>query len=137
MLPSSSDWLATQYSAVINPIPFMTVMIMIAIIAGQFIDSYLLTKWKFLIQGRHFWLRCVGSTCVGALATSAISYASRFDSLPFWQVVDYITVSYFLKIVGVMIFAIPGVVIVHLLKRSEPQELLDVRVVNYNPFATN
>jgi queuosine precursor transporter len=137
LIPTGNEPFDLQYSAVISPIPFMTIMIIVAIITGQFIDSYFLTKWKFLIQGRYFWLRCVGSTFIGAFATSFISYLGRFFSLPFEQVVQYIAVSYALKIAGIMIFATPGVIVVYLLKRAEPQELLDVKVRNFNPFATD
>lgn len=137
LIPTSNEMFDIHYSEVISPIPFMTIMIIIAIVTGQFIDSYFLTKWKFLIQGRYFWLRCVGSTFIGAFATSFISYLGRFLSLPFEQVANYIAVSYSLKIIGVMIFALPGVIIVNLLKKAEPQELLNIKVVNFNPFSTD
>ena len=138
LMPTDNGYLLDiYYSAVIGPIPLMTIMIIVGITVGQFLDSYFLTKWKFLIRGRYFWLRCVGSTFIGAFATTLIAYTSRFYSMPFEQVAKFIAVSYLLKIMGIMIFATPGVIIVYYLKKAEPKELLDMGIGNFNPFATN
>ncbi len=138
LMPAEPNYLFDQsYNVVIPPIMFITFLGVTGITIGQFIDTYFLTKWKILVKGRYFWLRCLGSTFIGALVTTFIGYTNRLYSLPFEEALKFILAAYTIKLIGVIILATPCTIIVILLKKAEPHELLRINNVDFNPFKLN
>ncbi len=50
----------------------------IAFFVGDLLNSYVLAKLKVRTQGRHLWLRTIGSTIIGQAADSLIFYPLAF-----------------------------------------------------------
>lgn len=51
---------------------------MLAFLVGDFLNSYVLAKLKVRTQGRHLWMRTIGSTVVGQGVDSLIFYPVAF-----------------------------------------------------------
>ena len=51
---------------------------LIAFFIGDFLNSYVLAKLKVRTQGRHLWLRTIGSTIVGQGVDSLVFYPIAF-----------------------------------------------------------
>jgi len=50
----------------------------VAIMVGQLVNAYLISKWRILVKGKYFWLRSVGSSIIGDTLTVGISILGIF-----------------------------------------------------------
>ena len=123
-----------QFNTVMAPY-FRTILSGIAaVIAGQFLNIYIIAKLKILMRGRYFWIRSVSSCFFGDAITTLLSISFIFAGrMPFSQIGEIIAAEFFLSIILQAIFAIPSTVIVHILKKSENIDVYD-RHINFNPF---
>src|SRR5690606_33763107 len=69
ILPGEPFWEESvgqnAYNAVLGGISGLIVASIIAYLAGEFTNSYVLARMKVLTEGRYLWLRTIGSTVVG------------------------------------------------------------------------
>src|SRR5207247_2418682 len=99
------------------------------------LNAKLLIRWKALMQGRHFWLRSMGSSGIGLVIFSFISvFPSIFGMFPLKTVISVVIWSCFLKIIFIIFLALPSSLIVTALKNAEQIE--DDQLFKYNPFNT-
>lgn len=113
--------------------------IFLAYLISSYINAYLISKWKILLKGRYFWLRSIGSSCIGSFLFSAISdvviaHALLYTDQPGF-LMRIILTSFLLKIATCIILAYPATLICAALKRIEGVDVYDYGV-NYNPFKT-
>ncbi len=123
-----------EYRAVISPIFLVSILTVIALASEQFINSYFLTKWKIIVRGKYFWLRCVGSTAIGSLAGVFIGYTNRLYLLPLEEALKFIFSAYIYYLICAVILATPVTIVVSFLKKLEPKEALNLSQINFNPF---
>ncbi len=57
---------------------------MLAFWAGEFVNSFVLARMKVLTEGRHLWMRTIGSTFFGQGIDSLIFYPLAFYGLAGW-----------------------------------------------------
>ncbi len=96
--------------------------------------SYIITKLKFLLSGKYFWLRSVGSSAADQLIQNIIGCISLYYGiLPFDKVVEMILPLYLIQISFVALLSFPGSFITNLLKRLEGGNITDV-TTDFNPF---
>ena len=103
--------------------------------SGEFTNSFILAKMKVLTNGRHLWMRTVGSTIVGELVDTVVFVvvASAFGVFP-WSLFLTLTVTNYLFKVGVEAAMTPFTyLVVNRLKRAENEDFYD-RETNFNPF---
>src|SRR3989339_601216 len=135
-LPYPSFWRVTRdaYFTVMHPLVRGTIAGIFAILVGQFINIYLISKWKILLKGKYFWLRSVGSSVIGDAITVATSI-----TLIFWGRIPTKALMYFVipELIIMVIFsavgAIPALILARVTAKAEGLNNYDVGV-NFNPF---
>lgn len=74
-LPSPQFWDGQHsYDFVLGHIATTSIMEFVATIAAWYANTYFLTKWKLLTNGKYFWLRSIGSSSIGIIIFSTIMY---------------------------------------------------------------
>jgi queuosine precursor transporter len=110
---------------------------MIAYFCGEFVNSFVLAKMKIAMQGRHLWMRTIGSTIFGEAVDSALFYPLAFygsgiipnDKLPLVMLAQFVT-----KVAVEIIFTPVTYRIVNALKKAEREDYYD-RDTNFTPFS--
>jgi uncharacterized integral membrane protein (TIGR00697 family) len=91
----------------------------VAYCCGEFVNSYILARLKVLTNGRHLWLRTIGSTVFGEAVDSSIFYPLAFWGAGIFpdERIPQIMLMQFLVKTGVEVLFTPR----HLLGRRHPQ----------------
>ena len=135
VLPPASDWPnQAAYEALIGFVPRIVLGSLVAYFAGEFSNSYILSRMKVKMAGKYLWMRTIGSTLVGegidTLIFCLIAFYGRMpDSLLFSIVVS----NYIFKCGIEILFTPVTYVFVGFLKRKEHEDHYDYGI-NYNPF---
>jgi hypothetical protein len=109
---------------------------MIAYFCGEFVNSFVLARMKVWMQGRHLWMRTIGSTIFGEAVDSALFYPLAFygtgiipdDKLPVVMFAQFVA-----KVAVEVVFTPVTYRIVGFLKRAEHEDYYD-RNTDFNPF---
>lgn len=139
-LPASPDepWNATLQPAlavVFGSTWRVVLASMLAYWVGDFANSYLMAKMKVWTQGRHLWMRTIGSTVVGQGIDSLLFFPVAFYGLwsddALWAVVAF---NFAFKL-GVEVVLTPVTyAAVFLLKRAENVDTYDTHT-RFTPFS--
>ncbi|MDF1760459.1 MAG: queuosine precursor transporter [Coxiellaceae bacterium] len=122
------------YNIVINPILRFVLAGVVANILSDFVNIYLLSKWKILAKGKHFWLRSIGSTAISELVLVLVVVLLGFSgTLNSKNLIRILIYAYGLELLYAVIFVWPGCVIANYLKKAEGLDVYDYQI-NYNPF---
>ena len=135
-LPYPSFWQAdaAAYYTALHTIGRATIAGIIAVIVGQFVNIYLISKWKILLRGKYFWFRSVASSIIGDTLTVTISLLliflgrvpeGAFSLLLIPELVIMISFS--------MVGAVPAYILAKLTAKAEGLNSYDIGV-NFNPF---
>jgi uncharacterized integral membrane protein (TIGR00697 family) len=115
-------------------IPRITLASLIAYLIGEFLNSIVLSRLKVKTQGKHFWLRAIGSTIVGQSADSFVFNFIAFLGVFPTATVAYMAFSGFVFKTLYEVVALPlTYAIVPWLKRAEGVDTYD-HGVSYTPF---
>lgn len=138
IMPAGPDWNMQQaFEGILLATPRIVLASSIAYFAGEFTNSYLLSRMKIASQGRQLWKRTIGSTLVGQLVDTIIFVAIAFAGTMTGHVLLALIVSNYLLKVGIEILNTPITYkVVSYLKRQEGVDVYD-HGVNYNPFLLN
>jgi uncharacterized integral membrane protein (TIGR00697 family) len=109
---------------------------MIAYFCGEFVNSFVLARMKVWMEGRHLWMRTIGSTIFGEAVDSALFYPLAFygtgiipdDKLPVVMFAQFVA-----KVAVEVVFTPVTYRIVGFLKRAEHEDYYD-RNTDFNPF---
>ncbi len=141
ILPGDADWQGyagdAAYAAILGGMSSGGIVLgsLAGYWSGEFSNSFVLAKLKVHTQGRHLWLRTVGSTLVGELVDSVVfmTVASLFGVFP-WSLFIALTVTNYLFKCAVEALMTPVTyAAVGFLKRAEGEDYYD-RDTNFNPF---
>ena len=81
----------------------------IAYIVANLLNSYLITKWKILLNGRYFWLRSIGASTIAEALYSLIAVVMiKFGSLPSIDLIKIAMVIYLIKAMTSILFSVPS-----------------------------
>ena len=103
--------------------------------AGDFTNSFVLAKMKVWTQGRHLWMRMIGSTAAGQAVDSVIFYPIAFWGI--WEpqtMLSVILFNYALKVVWEAVNTPITYGIVGFLKRAENEDWFDTQT-DFTPFS--
>ena len=106
----------------------------IAFWAGSLVNAYVMAKMKIMTEGRHLWMRTIGSTAAGELIDSSIFYMTAFYGI--WsteQVIAVAIAQYFLKTGWEVVMTPVTYRVVAWLKKKEEEDYYDVGT-NFSPF---
>jgi queuosine precursor transporter len=102
---------------------------------GDFVNSYLLAKMKLWTNGRHLWMRTIGSTIGGQSVDSLIFYPLAFYGI--WTgeaLVAVVIFNFFFKVMVEVVFTPVTYFVVNRLKRAEGVDTYDTHT-NFTPFS--
>ena len=109
---------------------------LVAYCVGEFVNSFLLAKLKLLTEGKHLWMRAIGSTVFGEGVDSLLFYP-----LAFWnsglipnELIPSLMLSQWIAKTAVEVLFTPLTYkIVGFLKRAEQEDFYD-RDTDFTPF---
>ena len=134
-LPPAPDWTGqAAYEQVFGQVPRIVAASIAAFWAGEFVNSYVLARLKFLTEGRLLWLRTIGSTFVGQGVDSLLFYPLAFAGV--WEtdtLLTVIAVQWALKVGWEALLTPVTYKVVNHLKRREGMDLFD-RGTDFTPF---
>jgi uncharacterized integral membrane protein (TIGR00697 family) len=104
--------------------------------SGEFTNSFTLAKMKVWTNGRHLWMRTIGSTIIGELVDSAVfvTVASLFSVFAWSSFTSLVLTNYLFKCAVEALMTPVTYVMVNRLKKSEGEDFYD-RETNFNPFS--
>jgi hypothetical protein len=134
-LPSAAEWkYQDAYNQILGSTPRIVAASLVAYLAGEFSNSFILAKLKILTQGRWLWTRTIGSTLVGQILDTTIFIAIAFTGVVPNSLLWTLIVSNYLFKCGVEILFTPVTYwITGWLKRQEQEDYYDIDT-NFNPF---
>jgi uncharacterized integral membrane protein (TIGR00697 family) len=135
-LPPAPDWSGqAAYEQVFGATPRIVLASMLAFLAGEFANAFVLARMKILTGGKHLWSRTIGSTIVGQGVDSLIFYP-----IAFWGVWDgglllkVLLTQYVLKVGWEVLLTPLTYKVVGALKRAEHLDVFD-RSTDFTPFS--
>lgn len=134
-LPSTSDWtLQGAYNQVLGRLPWVVWSSFAAIVLGAFINAYIVSRWKVLLNGKLFWLRSLGASIIGEAVFVVISLCMEYIGVVSWQaLLQLILVSFALKIVINPLLVFPSALLVAFIKKIEKIDVYDYDL-DFNPL---
>lgn len=111
---------------------------LIAYLAGEFSNSYVLARMKILTKGRHLWMRTIGSTLIGqAFDTCIFTVVATFAGVfPISTLMSLIIANFIFKVSIEALFTPATYRIINFLKRVENEDFYDFET-NFNPFSVS
>ena len=108
------------YQIVIGDLWRVNIAVLFAFVLAGIINVNIITRWKALLHGKHFWLRSIGASIIAELlfsflATLIIQYGKQSIHI----IITMILLSFLLKIIYAIILATPANLIVYLIKKAE------------------
>src|SRR6185437_539094 len=113
-IPSPSFWhYQADYDQVLGKLIRVFMGSFLGTFIGMLINAKLISKWKILVKGKYFWMRCIGASAVGQLLFSIITITyDMYGIQPLDTIIGIIIPSYFLKMLFTCFAATPASVIV-------------------------
>jgi uncharacterized integral membrane protein (TIGR00697 family) len=138
-LPPAAGWPGQEaYEFVFGNSWRIVLASMVAFWAGEFANSFVLARMKVWTQGRHLWMRTIGSTVIGQGLDSLIFYPLAFYGLAGWppeQLWQVVLSQWAIKTAWEVLLTPVTYQVVGFLKRREGVEVFDTHT-DFSPFAT-
>src|SRR3990167_5666642 len=137
-LPAPSFWNKQQnFQIVFSPLLRAYGATTAASLIGNFINIYVVSKWKVAMYGKHFWFRSLFSTAFGELTFSILGGTLAYAGVVPWSKIVFLMLDgYLFKMLYAGIAVWPAAMLVGLLKKAEGVDIYD-RGISYNPFKLN
>jgi uncharacterized integral membrane protein (TIGR00697 family) len=114
----------------------MVIASLIAYWAGEFSNAFVMAKLKLWTNGRHLWMRTIGSTAVGqAVDTTIVMIVAFGGSLSGELIAKLILSGYLGKVLYETVATPLTYLIVNGLKKREGVDVFDYST-RFNPFTT-
>src|SRR6266568_9112625 len=126
-LPPHPDWHHQDaFALVFGFVPRVVVSSLIAFWAGEFANSFVMSKMKLFTEGKYLWTRTVGSTVVGQAVDTVIVVVLLFAGRePARTIVSLILSGYIAKVVYEVLATPMTYAVVNFLKRGEGADVFD------------
>lgn len=138
VLPAAGFWEGGDaYEAILGATPRILAASFAAYLVGEFANSYILARLKVAMEGRHLWVRTIGSSVVGQTLDSMVFITIAFAGVfPTAVLVSLVLTQIVFKL-GYEILATPiTYAVVNWLKKSEGVDHFD-RTTCFNPLSLN
>lgn len=136
-LPAAEGWThQASYDAILGQTPRIVAGSLVAYWAGEFSNSWIISRMKVWTEGRFLFLRTIGSTLVGEGVDTLLFVLIAFAGvLPPSLLVTIVVSNYIFKVLFEVAATPFTYLLVNGLKRREGIDHFD-RGVSYNPFST-
>ena len=136
LLPAAVFWEGQDaYDMILGAVPRILAASFIAYLVGELVNAYVLARLKVAMEGRHLWVRTIGSTLAGQLLDSAIFITIAFAGIMPAEVLLGAIVTQWLVKSGYEALATPlTYAVVGFLKRADDVDVYD-RDIHFRPFA--
>lgn len=135
-LPPAADWKnQAAYEIAYGSTPRIVLAELVAFFVGELANAFVLAKLKIATNGKHLWVRTIGSTVVGEVLDTLLFYPIAFYGL--WEpslLMTVMTSNYVLKVVWEVLATPATYAIVGFLKKVEHEDYYD-RNTDFNPFS--
>ena len=123
-LPSPQFWkFAQDYKDLLAPQILISLYFAFANYLSAYLNAYLLTKWKFLLKGRFFAIRSIGSSLIGESLFTLLTAITYFHGLYHIEYIVRVIISVVLiKLVYAVLVALPATFLVIFLNTPAPTE---------------
>lgn len=122
------------YQIVFDPTLRYVASGLIALLVGEFVNVYLLAKWKVTLHGNFFILRSLFSTAFGqACLTIIVDILNYTGKMPTSDLITMMISGYSWKMCFAMLLVVPAWFLVRWLKEAENIDYYDINT-NFNPF---
>ncbi|MEO7651214.1 MAG: queuosine precursor transporter [Bryobacteraceae bacterium] len=134
-LPPAPEWHDQEtFAKVFGFVPRIVAASLIAFWAGEFANSFVLSKLKVITGGKHLWMRTIGSTVVGQAVDTALVIFLLFAGIQSVETMLKLIVSgYFGKVIYEAVATPMTYAVVNALKRMEGVDVFD-KGVDFSPF---
>jgi uncharacterized integral membrane protein (TIGR00697 family) len=135
VLPPAPDWPNQKaFETLIGFVPRIVLASLTAYFAGEFINSFILSRLKVKMKGKHLWVRTIGSTLIGeGIDTTIFCMIAFYGVLSGPLLATVILSNYIFKCLIEILFTPVTYAIVGFLKKKEQLDVYD-RGISYNPF---
>jgi uncharacterized integral membrane protein (TIGR00697 family) len=108
------------YEFVLGPLLRISILSVFSFIISGYINIKLISKWKILLKGKYFWLRCLGASTIAELIFTILAVVTmQYHKISTVDMIKIICTSYTIKVISSVIFAFPASIAVYLLKKAE------------------
>jgi uncharacterized integral membrane protein (TIGR00697 family) len=136
-LPPSPDWKnQAAYETIFGQVRRIVIASVIAFWVGEFVNSYVMARMKIWTEGRHLWMRTIGSTIAGQGVDSLIFYPLAFLFAAGWTnelVLKVLVTQWILKVSWEVLLTPVTYLVVNFLKRREGVDVFD-KGTDFTPF---
>ncbi len=135
LLPPAEGWEGQEaFAAVAGFVPRIVAASLLAYFAGEFANSYLLSRLKIRMKGRRLWVRTIASTLAGeGVDTLIFCLVAFYGTLPAGLLATVILSNYLFKCGVEILFTPATYAMVRFLKKRENSDVYD-HGISYNPF---
>jgi uncharacterized integral membrane protein (TIGR00697 family) len=125
------------YETILGSTPRFLVASFVAYLAGEFTNSFILSKMKIATKGKWLWTRTIGSTIAGQGIDTVIALSISFAGVIAWPVLGAMMLGHWLFKCVYEIAATPlTYLVVNYLKKKEQMDVYDY-TTDYNPLRVN
>lgn len=134
IIPPAKDWnMEEAYNSILMTAPRIAIASMIAYWLGEFTNSFILAKMKVWTNGKHLWMRTIGSTIFGELIDCLVFCTVAFAGiLPIGLLISVIMSNYIFKVCYEVIATPVTYAVVGFYKKKEGIDVYDTK--DLNPF---
>ncbi len=138
LLPAAGFWEGGDaYATILGATPRILAASFAAYLIGEFANSYILARLKVAMEGRHLWVRTIGSSVVAQTLDSAVFITIAFAGLFPNEVLVSLVLTQIVFKLGYEVIATPlTYAVVNWLKRAEGLDHFD-RTTRFNPLSFN
>lgn len=138
LLPAAGFWGGQDaYDMILGAVPRILAASFIAYLVGELVNAYVLARLKVAMEGRHLWVRTIGSTLAGQLLDSAIFITIAFAGIMPAEVLLIAIVTQWLVKSAYEALATPlTYAVVGFLKRADDVDVYD-RDIHFRPFTVS
>ncbi len=137
-IPAAPFWTNQEsFATILGSTPRIAFASLLAYLTGSFLNAFVMSKVKLMMNGRDFSVRAVLSTLFGEMADSMIFITIAFaGTFPIKVILGMIVTQVIIKTAYEIIILPITIMVVNRVKRIEGIDTFD-KEVSYNPFLIN
>ncbi len=138
LLPAAGFWGGQEaYDAILGTVPRILAASFLAYLVGELVNAWVLARLKVAMEGRHLWVRTIGSTLIGQLLDSAVFITIAFAGvMPGEVLVGAIITQWLVKSAYEALATPLTYAAVGFLKRADGVDVYD-RDLRFRPFSVS